>query len=113
MFSDCLEGEQEFDKKIFPFTLLMSLLATGCASQSPASGNYDPVSEARVRVYFGATTHFYFNTRCEPKKGLPGFGDSGMAVAMPRLRHLANTAIGMPVPVDTYTHTKMRGWIRG
>ncbi|CAE6864735.1 hypothetical protein R75465_07878 [Paraburkholderia aspalathi] len=79
---------------------------TGCVHQiSPQSVTYDPVTDARIRVYFGVLTHFYFNTACEPQRGALGYGGGGgMAVAKPRMLHLANTTIGMPVPEDAYRY---------
>ncbi|MBK3824286.1 hypothetical protein [Paraburkholderia aspalathi] len=66
---------------------------------------YNPQTDARVRVYFGVSTHFYFNTACEPQRGALGYGGGGgMAVAKPRMLHLANTTIGMPVPEDAYRY---------
>ena len=91
-------------RKIFPLVLLLSLSMAGCATQVPASSAYNSANDARIRVYFGTTTNFYFNTRCEPKKGLPGFGDNGVAVAKPRLLNLSNTTIGMPIPSDAYKY---------
>ncbi|OJA51094.1 hypothetical protein [Burkholderia ubonensis] len=84
--------------------LALGVVLTGCASQSVENTAYDPTTDARIRVYFGTTTHFYFNTACEPKNGVLGFGRSGMAVAKPRMLHLANTTIGMPVPDDAYRY---------
>ncbi|MDR6503514.1 hypothetical protein J2785_006707 [Burkholderia ambifaria] len=92
---------------MFKNTLMAVALGTllaGCASQNTHSAAYDPATDARIRVYFGASTHFFFNTTCEPKKGVLGFGGGGMAVAKPRTLHLANTTIGMPVPEDAYRY---------
>ncbi|MEN8513235.1 hypothetical protein [Burkholderia sp. RS02] len=92
---------------MFKNTLMAVALGTllaGCASQNTHSAAYDPATDARIRVYFGASTRFFFNTACEPKKGVLGFGGGGMAVAKPRTLHLANTTIGMPVPVDAYRY---------
>ncbi|WP_334042075.1 hypothetical protein [Burkholderia ambifaria] len=65
---------------------------------------YDPANDARIRVYFGTDTHFYFNTSCEPKKHAFSSANRGMWVARPRMLNLANTTIGMPVPDDAYRY---------
>lgn len=70
------------------------LLLTACAHQKTQPDvQYDPATDARVRVYFGVATKFFFNTTCYPKHG-------GKAVTKPRVFNLANTTIGMPVPAD-------------
>ncbi|KUY83336.1 hypothetical protein [Burkholderia sp. RF4-BP95] len=82
----------------------LCVLFAGCASHSAQSVAYDPANDARIRVYFGTDTHFYFNTSCEPKKHAFDFASRGTAVAKPRLLNLANTTIGMPVPEDAYRY---------
>lgn len=70
------------------------LLLTACAHQKTQPDvQYDPATDARVRVYFGVATKFFFNTTCYPKHG-------GKAATKPRVFNLANTTIGMPVPAD-------------
>ena len=76
----------------------------GCASHNAQGVAYDPANDARIRVYFGTDTHFYFNTSCEPKKHALSFANRGMWVAKPRMLNLANTTIGMPVPEDAYRY---------
>ncbi|WP_199032046.1 hypothetical protein [Ralstonia sp. ASV6] len=76
--------------------LLICLLLTACAHQQQEVRS-NPDTNARVRVYFGAATNFYFNTTCLPKRG-------GTPVAAPRMLNLANTTIGMPVPRDAYRY---------
>ncbi|MPV67672.1 hypothetical protein [Burkholderia sp. BE17] len=82
----------------------LCVLFAGCASHKVQSVAYDPASDARIRVYFGTDTHFYFNTECEPKKHAFSFANRGMWVARPRMLNLANTTIGMPVPEDAYRY---------
>ncbi|WP_080424627.1 hypothetical protein [Burkholderia ubonensis] len=86
--------------------LMLALFAffAGCASHNTQSVAYDPANDARIRVYFGTDTHFYFNTACEPKKHAFSFANRGMWVAKPRMLNLANTTIGMPVPADAYRY---------
>jgi hypothetical protein len=92
--------------KFVTLAVLICVSMTGCVHQiPPQSVAYDPGTDARIRVYFGVSTHFYFNTACEPQRGALGYGGGGgMAVAKPRMLHLANTTIGMPVPEDAYRY---------
>jgi len=81
------------------------VLLMGCALRgTSANSTYDPATDARIRVYFGVSTHFYFNTECEPKHGSIGHGGGSTEVAKPRVLHLANTTIGMPLPQDAYKY---------
>lgn len=93
-------------KKFKSWAALIALSMTGCVHQtSPQASAYDPTTDARIRVYFGVSTHFYFNTACEPRRGALGYGGGGgLAVAKPRNLNLANTTIGMPVPEDAYRY---------
>jgi hypothetical protein len=85
----------------------VSGVSGGCSTHQPSSQSeiYAPDTHARIRVYFGVSTRFYFNTACEPRNGSFGYGASGgVAVAKPRMFYLANTTIGMPVPEDAYRY---------
>ncbi|WP_322026760.1 hypothetical protein [Burkholderia sp. BCC1977] len=82
----------------------LCVLFAGCASHNAQSVAYDPVNDARIRVYFGVTTKFFFNSTCETKARPLRFGYSGTWVSKPRLLNLANTTIGMPVPEDAYRY---------
>lgn len=87
--------------------LLACGVLAGCASTGAhRSGAYDPATEARIRVYLGAYSHFYFNTTCEPNDSWLLKGPPGMDVAVPGFtRALAgNTTIGMPLPDDAYKY---------
>ncbi|ORC51231.1 hypothetical protein B2G74_00170 [Burkholderia sp. A27] len=91
-------------KNVVSVAVLAAALA-GCASDNVKKVAYDPATDARIRVYFGVSTHFYFNIACEPKRGSLGYGGGGgMAVAKPRKLHLGNNVIGMPVPDDAYRY---------
>jgi len=72
---------------------ICALLAACAHQKTQPDVQFDPATDARVRVYFGVATKFFFNTTCYPKHG-------GKAVTKPRVFNLANTTIGMPVPAD-------------
>lgn len=98
------EGTYMNRRAILAASFCISLM--GCAHQ-PSSQNeiYDRTIDARIRVYFGVSTHFYFNAACEPRNASYGYGaGGGIAVAKPRMFHLANTTTGMPVPEDAYRY---------
>ncbi|WP_081055045.1 hypothetical protein [Burkholderia diffusa] len=82
----------------------LCVLFAGCASHNTQSVAYDPVNDARIRVYFGVTTKLFFNSTCETTARPLRFGYSGTWVSKPRLLNLANTTIGMPVPEDAYRY---------
>ncbi|WP_081085038.1 hypothetical protein [Burkholderia territorii] len=82
----------------------LCVLFVGCASRPAQHVTYDPANDARIRVYFGVTTKFFFDSSCETKVRPLHFGYSGTWVSKPRLLNLANTTIGMPVPEDAYRY---------
>jgi hypothetical protein len=86
--------------KFFVFPRLVFLasvgILSGCASPgSQTAAPYHPETEARVRVYWGATVEFFFNTSCVPKHD-----PHRLTVSRPGLSSLTNKTVGMPVPAD-------------
>lgn len=96
----------KFMRKIAGALLVCGVLA-GCAgSGAKRGGVYDPATQARIRVYLGAYSHFYFNTTCEPADNWFAKGAPGIDVAVPGFTRAfaGNETIGMPVPADAYKY---------
>src|SRR5262249_51495528 len=71
-------------------------ILSGCAaSSSQTAAPYHPETEARVRVYWGSTAEFFFNTSCVPKHD-----PNRLTVSRPGLSSLTNKTVGMPVPSE-------------
>src|SRR5262249_5209735 len=86
---------------LLPVIAIASLaVLSGCASSSrQAAATYHPETEARVRVYWGATTEFFFNTNCVPTRNA-----KRITVSRPGLSSVTNKTVGMPVPPDAYRY---------
>ncbi|MFC0400139.1 hypothetical protein [Paraburkholderia rhizosphaerae] len=86
---------------LLPLVAIASVgILSGCASSSrQTAAIYHPETEARVRVYWGATTEFFFNTNCIPKRNA-----KRITVSQPGLSSLTNKTVGMPVPPDAYRY---------
>jgi hypothetical protein len=90
--------------KLSAFPRLVFLASIGILSGCAASGSqtaapYHPETEARVRVYWGSTAEFFFNTSCVPKHD-----PKRLTVSRPGFSSLTNKTVGMPVPPDAIAY---------
>jgi hypothetical protein len=75
-------------------------ILSGCAvSGSQTAAPYHPETEARVRVYWGSTAEFFFNTSCVPKHD-----PKRLTVSRLGFSSFVNKTVGMPVPSDAIAY---------
>ncbi|WP_334052876.1 hypothetical protein [Burkholderia cepacia] len=76
-----------------------------CASPQSTPTAWQPDREARIRVYWGATVYFHYNTACMPKQGLwGGYPEPSRLVSKPGFSAMVNKTVGMPLPSDAYRY---------